>query len=157
MVRSVSLGNEKKNKHLSETPLIKWNSLIPKSIIFCGQNCRWRWLFLSTLEFNNLSMVRSVSLDKEKKNKHLSETPLIKWNSLIPESIIFCGQNCRWWWLFLSTLEFNKSLSLHSHKKKRKIKFGIKIDFFTTKGTNHLLIKNDGKLKWTFQMMFKLG
>lgn len=39
------------------------------------------------------------------------------------------------------------SLSLSSHKKKRKMKFDPKIECGTSKETNHLIIKKDERLK----------
>jgi hypothetical protein len=54
---------------------------------------------------------------------------------------------------FLSTPKSDESLSLSSHKKKKKLKIremkcGIKIEFLTTKGIYDLLItKKDGELK----------
>jgi hypothetical protein len=57
----------------------------------------------------------------------------------------FGGWNRCQQWLSISVLDFDEYLSLLSQKKKhwkiRKIKFGVKFEFLTTKGTNHLLIE----------------
>jgi hypothetical protein len=64
---------------------------------------------------------------------------------MVPIDAIFnyfgCWNRCQQW-LSISVLDFDESLSLLSQKKKdwkiRKIKFGVKFEFLTTKGTDHL-------------------
>jgi len=73
---------------------------------------------------------------------HLGETPLMKWNPLTRYRLFLWLELSSMMTLSLSTSEFSKPLSPSKKELKiREIKFGIKIEFLTTKGVGHLITK----------------